>query len=103
MAKLSRPTPPSPPPGSRCPPPAPPPAARAPPPEPGRAPGARPLFDGETLALDGPEPQAWQVLHTPGHAPGHVCLYEPALGALVAGDMAAGAGTILTTPGDGAL
>ncbi|KOV75694.1 Zn-dependent hydrolase, partial [Streptomyces sp. NRRL WC-3618] len=26
------------------------------------------------------------VLHTPGHAPGAVCLYAPALGALFTGD-----------------
>ncbi|HEU4537380.1 MAG TPA: MBL fold metallo-hydrolase [Polyangiaceae bacterium] len=65
------------------------------------APVDRLLTDGETLRLDGPEPHAWRVLHTPGHAPGHVCLYEPSLGALVAGDMIAGVGTILIMPGDG--
>lgn len=65
------------------------------------APVDRLLRDGETLRLDGPDAQAWQVLHTPGHAPGHVCLYEPSLGALVAGDMIAGVGTILIMPGDG--
>lgn len=61
----------------------------------------RELEDGETIALDGPVPQAWRVLHTPGHAPGHVCLHEEASGALVVGDMVASVGTILIAPGDG--
>ncbi|MCU0685095.1 MAG: MBL fold metallo-hydrolase [Polyangiaceae bacterium] len=65
------------------------------------APVDRFLHDGETLRLEGPDAQGWQVLHTPGHAPGHVCLYEPSLGAIVAGDMIAGVGTILIMPGDG--
>jgi len=29
----------------------------------------------------------FQVLHTPGHTPGHVCFYEPAAGALFDGDV----------------
>ena len=62
---------------------------------------SRELADGETLVLDGPEPQRWQVLHTPGHAPGHVCLFEPSLGQVVVGDMVASEGTILIEPGDG--
>jgi len=56
---------------------------------------ARILREGEIL-LD-----SWRVLHTPGHAPGHVCLYEEASGALVCGDMVASVGTILIAPGDG--
>jgi len=28
-----------------------------------------------------------QTLHTPGHAPGHVCFYEPAAGAIFDGDV----------------
>jgi len=66
-----------------------------------QAPVARCLGEGETILLDGPEPQAWQVLHTPGHAPGHLCLHEATLGALVVGDMVASEGTILIAPGDG--
>jgi len=61
----------------------------------------RALEDGELLALDGPIPTAWRVLHTPGHAPGHVCLHEPRTGAVVVGDMVASVGTILIAPGDG--
>ncbi len=60
----------------------------------------RTLVDGERLELEGP-PQRWEVLHTPGHAPGHVCLFEAGLGLLVLGDMIATRGTILVAPGDG--
>ena len=64
-------------------------------------PVARTLRDGEALVLDGPRPQSWQVLHTPGHAPGHLCLWEPEARALVVGDMVASVGTILIEPTDG--
>jgi glyoxylase-like metal-dependent hydrolase (beta-lactamase superfamily II) len=62
---------------------------------------SRRLDDDEVLTLDGPSPQAWRVLHTPGHAPGHICLFEPELGAVVVGDMVASEGTILIEPTDG--
>ena len=62
---------------------------------------SRTLEDGDVLALDGPVPEAWSVLHTPGHAPGHVCLFEERSGVLVLGDMVASVGTILIAPGDG--
>ncbi|MEV4562606.1 MBL fold metallo-hydrolase [Nonomuraea sp. NPDC049419] len=42
-----------------------------------------PLGDGDKLTVGG---IALQVLHTPGHAPGAVCLYAPDLGALFSGD-----------------
>jgi glyoxylase-like metal-dependent hydrolase (beta-lactamase superfamily II) len=67
------------------------------------APVARRLADGEELVLDGPDPQRWRTLHTPGHAPGHLCLHEPNRGVMVAGDMVASEGTILIAPGDGDL
>jgi endoribonuclease LACTB2 len=59
------------------------------------------LDEGDELVLDGPEPQRWRALFTPGHAPGHLCLHEERLGALVVGDMVASVGTILVAPGDG--
>jgi glyoxylase-like metal-dependent hydrolase (beta-lactamase superfamily II) len=62
---------------------------------------ARELIDGESVVLEGPAPQRWQVLHTPGHAPGHICLFEAELGQVVVGDMVASEGTILIAPGDG--
>jgi len=54
------------------------------------------LVDGETLQLG---KQKWQVLQTPGHHPGHICLLGDA--GLVAGDMVAGIGTILIPPHEG--
>jgi ribonuclease/clavin/mitogillin len=54
------------------------------------------LSDGDVLQLGR---QAWQVLITPGHHPGHVCLFSEA--GLVAGDMVAGIGTILVPPHTG--
>ncbi len=62
---------------------------------------ARELHEGEALVLEGPEPERWEVLHTPGHAPGHICLYNAQDRALVVGDMVASVGTILIAPGDG--
>ncbi|WP_338899639.1 MBL fold metallo-hydrolase [Streptomyces sp. TG1A-60] len=41
------------------------------------------LADGQVLTVAGVE---LTVLHTPGHAPGAVCLYAPALTALFSGD-----------------
>ena len=62
---------------------------------------ARRLEDGDAIVLDGPTCQRWEVLHTPGHAPGHVCLLERSAGAVIVGDMVASVGTILIEPGDG--
>jgi glyoxylase-like metal-dependent hydrolase (beta-lactamase superfamily II) len=62
---------------------------------------ARTLADGETVVLDGPAPERWRILHTPGHAPCHVCLFEEEQEVLVVGDMVASVGTILIAPGDG--
>lgn len=61
-------------------------------------PVARRLVDGEELLL---ENDRWQVLHTPGHAPGHVCLFDPESRSVIVGDMIASIGTILIAPGDG--
>jgi ribonuclease/clavin/mitogillin len=55
----------------------------------------RALEDGDTLG------DAWRVLHTPGHAPGHVCLRRESDGVMVVGDMVASVGTILIDPVDG--
>ncbi|MEU0390363.1 MBL fold metallo-hydrolase [Streptomyces chartreusis] len=49
---------------------------------PDRAPDAD-LADGQVLTVAGAE---LTVLHTPGHAPGAVCLYAPALGTVFTGD-----------------
>jgi len=62
---------------------------------------ARLLSEGERLVLDGPVPTEWEVLHTPGHAPGHLCLHSARTRELVVGDMLAGTGTILVPPASG--
>jgi glyoxylase-like metal-dependent hydrolase (beta-lactamase superfamily II) len=49
---------------------------------PERAPDGE-LADGQVVAVAGVE---LTVVHTPGHAPGAVCLYAPALKALFSGD-----------------
>ncbi|MBU2693696.1 MBL fold metallo-hydrolase [Nocardioides sp. WV_118_6] len=41
------------------------------------------LSDGQTLEVAG---TTLQVIHTPGHAPGAVCLYAPDLGCVFTGD-----------------
>lgn len=41
------------------------------------------LADGDTLKIDG---YNFECLHTPGHTPGHMCLYEPAKKLLISGD-----------------
>lgn len=43
----------------------------------------RPLHDGQRVAVAGTH---LEVLHTPGHSPGSVCLYQPAKAALFSGD-----------------
>ncbi|WP_017574053.1 MBL fold metallo-hydrolase [Nocardiopsis halotolerans] len=42
-----------------------------------------PLLHGETLTVGGIE---LDILHTPGHTPGGVCLYAPELGVVFTGD-----------------
>jgi endoribonuclease LACTB2 len=62
---------------------------------------ARRLADGESIVLDGEIPQRWTALHTPGHAPGHLCFHEAGQRVVVVGDMVASVGTILIEPTDG--
>jgi ribonuclease/clavin/mitogillin len=55
---------------------------------------------GETLDLGG---RTFQTAFTPGHAPGHLVFQDRDSGAVIAGDMVAGIGTILIDPEDGDL
>ena len=48
-----------------------------------------------------PRPCDRACLHTPGHAPGHVCLFDEDAGTVIVGDMVASVGTILIEPNDG--
>ena len=56
---------------------------------------------GEKIPDCGASEGTWTALHTPGHAPGHLCLWQSTSGRVVAGDMVAGEGTILIDPEDG--
>jgi glyoxylase-like metal-dependent hydrolase (beta-lactamase superfamily II)/8-oxo-dGTP pyrophosphatase MutT (NUDIX family) len=64
-------------------------------------PAERLLKDGEVLELAGQPVQRWRVLHTPGHAQGHLCLVDELSHAAVVGDMVAGVGTIVIDPPEG--
>lgn len=56
------------------------------------------LEEGDALAT---ALAAFRVVHTPGHAPGHLCLVDEAARLVVAGDMIAAEGSILIDPDDG--
>lgn len=62
----------------------------------------RHLRDGEVLAL-GPDlnRSQWQVLHTPGHAKGHICLWDSGRRFMLSGDNVVGFGTTLIAEPDG--
>jgi endoribonuclease LACTB2 len=57
------------------------------------------LDEGSSVELD--HLRCWKAWHTPGHAPGHLCLYSESDGLLIAGDMIPGIGTILIDPSEG--
>jgi len=64
----------------------------------------REVEDGETwdLGLDGAGlPWHVRALHTPGHAPGHLALWEARRRFLLAGDLVSGVSTILIDPEEG--
>ena len=52
----------------------------------------RPLADGDMVNAGA---RALRVLHTPGHAPDHVCLFEEADGTLFCGDLLIQGGTVV--------
>ena len=59
------------------------------------------IGEGERIELSGPTPTALRAVHTPGHAPGHLCFIDEASGMMIAGDMVASIGTIIVEPVDG--
>jgi glyoxylase-like metal-dependent hydrolase (beta-lactamase superfamily II) len=59
------------------------------------------IQDGERIVLEGPTPTSLTAVHTPGHAPGHLCFVDEASGMMIAGDMVASVGTIIVEPTDG--
>ncbi len=40
----------------------------------------------DTLLTDGMQIEGWQVIHTPGHTPGSICLYKESEKTLISGD-----------------
>jgi glyoxylase-like metal-dependent hydrolase (beta-lactamase superfamily II)/8-oxo-dGTP pyrophosphatase MutT (NUDIX family) len=59
------------------------------------------LNDEDVLVLEGEPRIALQVMHTPGHARGHLCLYEEHTGTLISGDNIVGLGSVLIDPPEG--
>ena len=59
------------------------------------------LEDGEVLRPGDDAHHRLEVLHTPGHAPGHLALHHTATGLMFAGDLVASKGTILIDPPEG--
>jgi endoribonuclease LACTB2 len=57
--------------------------------------------ENERLELAGNPGWSLQVFQTPGHARGHVCIFERRHGSLITGDLMAGAGTIVIDPPEG--
>lgn len=55
----------------------------------------------QRITLAGTPTMTLRVLHTPGHAPGHLAFLEESTGCLIAGDLVAGLGTIVIDPPDG--
>lgn len=58
------------------------------------------LSGGERIELGSP-PFPVRVLHTPGHARGHLAFYDESFGSLLIGDLIAGIGTIVIDPPEG--
>lgn len=61
----------------------------------------RTFEEHERLELPGRPGWTLRVLHTPGHARGHVCVFEEKNGSLITGDLMAGFGTIVIDPPEG--
>ena len=61
----------------------------------------RDLVEGDVLRDSEGLEDRWHVLHTPGHASGHIVLWEPMRRVLIGGDMVAALGTIIVHPPDG--
>ena len=57
--------------------------------------------DNEVIALAGEPAITLRALFTPGHARGHLCLYDERTGALISGDNVVGFGSVLIDPVDG--
>src|SRR6185436_11939296 len=61
----------------------------------------RTFAENEHLRLAGKPGWSLRIYHTPGHARGHVCIFEEGHGSLITGDLMAGIGTIVIDPPEG--
>jgi glyoxylase-like metal-dependent hydrolase (beta-lactamase superfamily II) len=61
----------------------------------------RTFAENERVELEGTPGWDLHVLHTPGHARGHVCVFETRSGSLITGDLMAGLGTVVIDPPEG--
>ena len=61
------------------------------------------IEDSEIIALDGEPNVQLRALHTPGHAPGHLCFHDAQRGVLITGDNIVGFGSVLIDPADGKM
>lgn len=59
------------------------------------------LEDGHVVELAGEPPMRVRILHTPGHARGHLCFLDEERGTLIAGDLLSGLGTVVIDPPEG--
>ncbi|HEU4435311.1 MAG TPA: MBL fold metallo-hydrolase, partial [Pyrinomonadaceae bacterium] len=59
------------------------------------------IEDNEIISLDGEPQLQLQAMHTPGHAPGHLCFHDARRGVLITGDNIVGFGSVLIDPADG--
>lgn len=67
----------------------------------GRIAVAGTLGDGQRIVLTGDPPFPVRVIHTPGHARGHLCFFDETHGSVLTGDLVAGLGTIVVDPPEG--
>lgn len=61
----------------------------------------RAIPDGELTCFGDHIQDRWRALHTPGHAPGHLCFYEERLGTLLSGDLVLSVSTVVIAAPDG--
>ena len=59
------------------------------------------IDDQDVLVLEGEPRISLRVMHTPGHARGHLCLYDERSGTLISGDNIVGLGSVLIDPPEG--
>lgn len=57
--------------------------------------------DDTLIELEGDPTWRLRVLHTPGHARGHLCFYDERTGAIITGDLVVGIGTVVIDPPEG--